>query len=394
MLERDTQPFSLADIVGNYVTMTELMERSLTLDFPDVMIFAGPSGTGKTTTAYIIAALLAKDNAVDAERLDINPMTGVVQFDESGSEHMLRFKDPRPGSPASLDIRDQRFARDVAFYNAATLGKDGVLGLEERLAYGALQDGHRTIIIDEAQEISKAGKGAALTILEKKRRDATIILCTMDLGAFDRAVRSRARVYNFTSPSPAEISAYLARIIEQSPVDFAKLGMPPEFFRDGLAAIAFAANGSVREAVGMLDRALVGQLWDVALLQRELGVVTRAAAGSLLEALYKRKARAVELLEALPAEEAFRQLRRQVLAIKRFQVVGSPREDSDQGICAAFGAEVAMTDRLLEMIGRIEAARYVSDELLLRETLLFLRPLKTEPMRLFEEPPVRAARRE
>ncbi len=386
MLERETQPFSLGDIIGNHLTVSELMERSLTLDFPEVMIFAGDSGTGKTTTAYIIAALLARDNAVPAQRVDLDPITGCPRSNENGEENILRYQDPKLDSPASVDIRNQRFARDVSFYNAAKLGKDGILALEDKLMYGPVYDGHRTIIIDEAQEISKAGKGAALALLEKKRRDTTFILCTMDLGAFDKAVKGRSRLYHFRAPDAAEIAAYLVRLIEESPIDYSERGMPPSFFSEIVPAIANATGGSVREAVGLLERALAAQIWDLGTLQRELNLVTKESAGNLLESLYKRKPRAIELLESLPAVEAFFQIRRQVLAIKRFQVVGVPREESDAGICSAFGKDVEATDQLLDMIKRIEEAKYVSDEVVLRETLLFLRPPKASRL-LKEETP-------
>jgi DNA polymerase III delta prime subunit len=362
MLERDTQPFSFKDLIGNVSTMSELKERSVKLDFPEVMLFAGPSGSGKTTTAYIVAALLAKDNSFECGD------------DNNEADELIKYRSPKLDSPASNDIRNQRWSRDVRFYNAAELGKDGILQLEETMSTMPLYDGHRTIIIDEAQEISKAGKGAALAMLEKKRKNTTIILCTMNPEAFDRAVKDRCRVYNFVPPTPEEIARYLEQLIIDSPVDYSEVGMPQNFFADGLLAIAYAAQGSVRAAVGMLDRALAGHFWDVDILQRELGIITPKIAGSLLEALYKKKGRAVEILEKLHAEEALRTLRSQLVAIRRFQILGEPFDQRDAGICNAFGKDLSTTGELVEMIKRIEDRRYVSDEGMMIEVLEYLRP--------------------
>jgi DNA polymerase III gamma/tau subunit len=379
MLEKDTQPFSFKNIVGNIGTMNELKERSLTLNFPEVMLFAGPSGSGKTTTAYIIAALLAKDNAEDDEEMDINPATGAPYTAKDGAKHIIRFKSPKLDTFASNDIRNQKWARDVRFYNAADLGKDGILKLEETMSTMPFYDGHRTIIIDEAQEISKAGKGAALALLERKRKNTTIILCTMNPEAFDRAVKDRCRVYNFAPPTTDEIARYLERLIIDSPIDYSEVGMPQNFFGENIVAIAYAAQGSVRAAVGMLDRSLAAKLWDIDTLQRELGIVTPKVAGNLLEALYKKKAKAVEILEGLKAEEALRTLRYQLIAIRRFQVVGEPFDQRDAGICNAFGKDITTTGQLVQMVKRIEDRRYVSDDGMMLEVLEYLKPTVGTP---------------
>ena len=377
MLVREIQPFSFKEMVGNKSTIETFEEMSMfdpgsERGFPPLMLFEGASGTGKTTCALIIAALLARDNA------EIDDTIGPDK-DDKGVAIVHHRRSPKAGSPASRDIREGRFARDVSFHNAAKLKKEGLMALEERIMTQPLQDGHRTVIIDEAQELSSYGKGAALALLEKKSKKTTVILCTMDVGSFDKALTDRAKTYHFEAPTKDEIAVYLDHVIRDSPVDFSHLDIPREFFVKGLNAIAFAAMGSVRAAVQMLDRALESRLWTVEQLEAELGAVTRDKIKTFIDLLYRRDVdesiRYIESFDPKGVGGLMREMCSQLFAIRRFQITGSSDDFFSQGLCADHGKKLAETRDIFSMVKRIEDRPYLSIQNIEMEMFEYFSPI-------------------
>lgn len=128
MLTQTLRPFSWNDIVGQKGIVKEMKKRSKTMDFPEVMLFEGASGTGKSTMAFIISALLS----------DKNPIV-----------HKDGTKDPNPESPSSKAILDMKFNRDVIYKDASTMSKEDVVNLQKEIANAPMFDGVKVVIIDE-----------------------------------------------------------------------------------------------------------------------------------------------------------------------------------------------------------------------------------------------------
>ena len=256
MLTLEKRPFSIDAMIGQKMIRTDMKKRSKERDFPEVMIFEGPSGTGKTTLASIVAALINDSNSID--RGD--------------------FRDPNPESPSSQDILRERFARDVHFYDASSMNKEEMLKLEGVVSAAPMFDRKKIIVIDEAQELTNAGKGVALRLLEKKRKNAHIILCTMDISRFDSAVRSRGQNYKFRAPGSSEIAELLLELIPEDQ------NIPEEFITQGVFAIAESCGGSVREAVQYLERCLYSEAFTEQEIREEFGFVSQK---KLLELVHR-----------------------------------------------------------------------------------------------------------
>jgi DNA polymerase III gamma/tau subunit len=247
MLALNQRPFCWDDICGQKAIIQEMKKRSLTRDFPSVLIFGGESGTGKTTTALIIAALLN----------DERPLRGTGCLN------------PNPESPESKAILNETFNMSCSLYDASRMAKEDVMRLEETIGSASMFGGKRVLIIDEAQELSKTSKGITLKLLEKKRQDAYIILCTMNPDAFDKSVRSRGLYYQFRSPSSFDIAGYLFKLTDQFGKD-----VPDSFIQEGLIAIAENCEGSVRMAVQNLERCLAGELYTAEAIQSAFGFLS------------------------------------------------------------------------------------------------------------------------
>lgn len=265
MLTQTNRPFSFDEMIGQKGIISEMRKRSKTMEFPEVMIFEGGSGLGKTTLAYIIAAILN----------DPNPIVK-----EDGS------KSPNYSSPSSKAIRDEIFNRDTKLYDASSMSKDDVLNLGRSLSNAPMFDKHKVIIIDEAQELSKAGKGVTLELLEKKRKGTYIILCTMAIETFDKAVQSRGHVYTFRSPSSSDIAEYLFRLTE-----FLNLPDVPEveeFLTKGIFLLAENCEGSIRMAVQNLERCVFGEFWTEEQIEREFNFLSNEKLSDLVLKILKK----------------------------------------------------------------------------------------------------------
>lgn len=239
---------SFSDIVGHKKILSEVKIRSKTLDFPEVMIFEGESGCGKTTLAFIVAKLLNCYHPVE----------------KNG------FLEPCNTCPSCLDVIDEKFIRDISFFDASSMSKEDVSNLNNLVDVYALNDKNKILIIDEAQELSKAGKGATLKLLEKKRQNVYFILCTMDTEALSTAVKRRGQVYKFRKIDSFEIAEYLLNVIKK---EDQLSSIPEEFLTKGIFTIAESSNGSPGIALGYLERCLVGQLYDEQTIIQELGLI-------------------------------------------------------------------------------------------------------------------------
>jgi DNA polymerase III gamma/tau subunit len=267
MLALNQRPFCFEDICGQKAIVQEMKRRSLTGDFPSVLIFGGESGTGKSTMALIIAALLN----------DKNPLKG---------DGCLN---PNPESPESKAIINETFNMSCSMYDASRMAKEDVMRLEETASSASMFGGKRTLIIDEAQELSKNSKGITLKLLEKKRQDTYIILCTMNPDAFDKSVRSRGLYYQFRSPSAYDIAEYLFKLTERFGKD-----VPDSFIQEGLIAIAENCEGSVRMAVQNLERCLAGELYTAEAIQSAFGFMGN---DKLVDIIFKTLNRNVEVFK-------------------------------------------------------------------------------------------------
>jgi len=269
MLSSKHRPFSLADMVGQKGVRAEMKTRSVDGDFSPVMLFEGPPGTGKTTLAYIIAATMMCSSPV-----------------KSVDKHKLEFLSPCGKCVSCIDILEQRFSRDIIFSDASNMGKDGINQLKKVVDMQPMFDDIKIIIIDEAQELSKAGKGAALTLLEMKRENVYFILCTMDPDALPKSggIRRRTSVYKFKPVGKQEIAERLFNILKMEEI----VNIVPEIFiTAGLFTIANYAEGDVATAIQCMDRCIKGGFYDEKTIVEEFGFITDQSIIDLISKMLK-----------------------------------------------------------------------------------------------------------
>lgn len=285
MLTHKYRPKTLTEFVGQKKIIGEFKNRTKDNNFPQVMIFEGDSGTGKTSLAYIVSKLL---NCKTSKKT------------RAGIE-------PCNKCESCLDINNEKFARDVMFFDASSMGKSDILDLEKLVNYNAFYDQNKIIIIDEAQELSKAGKGATLKLLEKVRNNVYFILCTMDTKALDNAVKRRGQVYKFKPATSDDIAQYLFSILEQENIVET---IDESFINEGLFTISESSYGSVGIAISNLERCIEGKIYSEADIINELGFINEKKTSSYLIKILKKDSTVFNDLANLDLKEVYFKMRK------------------------------------------------------------------------------------
>ncbi len=293
MLSLEERPFSYNDMIGQKVILREMKNRSKDIDFAQVMFFEGPTGTGKTTMACITAALINCRNPIDRED----------------------YKDPCGECRSCRTVLDDSFHRDIHLHDASQMKKEDVLNLERTAGISSMFDKNKVMIIDEAQELSKAGKGATLRLLEKKRKKVYFILNTMNKQSFDKAIVTRGPCYTFKDVHNASIASYLKGIVNKHKYD-----VPQSFIEEGISIIAKRANGSVREALQSLERCIYGEIYTKEEIQKEFGYIEDKDMLDLISQLIKKQPEFFDSLAAVNKSSFYYYSHKILLDIVKFKI--------------------------------------------------------------------------
>jgi DNA polymerase III subunit gamma/tau len=273
------RPARFADLVGQDGVRAVLQALVFARDLPPALLFGGSPGTGKTSAARILAAAL---NCAAPENGDCCTVCR-----------------------SCLDIRSGRSLSVHEIDAASNGGVEEIRALKE-LAQFASDGDWRVIMLDEAQAMSRQAFNALLKVLEEPPSCTVFVLLTTEPDKILETVRSRAMPIDF---HPVPVTAIRARLVtvrdaEQLVVD-----------DDVLTEITEIADGSVRDAVMLLDqcrrvgihdvpslRALTGRTDHAARIMQALIVGDHAAAKAQLEDFFTVSADLADLLTGLIAD--------------------------------------------------------------------------------------------
>ncbi len=264
VLARKYRPQTFPDLIGQ-----EPMVRTLTNAFAagriaHAYMLTGVRGIGKTTTARLIArALNYETDAVDAPSINLDP----------------------PGRHCAAIAKSAHV--DVMEMDAASrTGVGDIREILDGVRYAPVSARYKVYIIDEVHMLSASAFNALLKTLEEPPEHVKFIFATTEIRKVPVTVLSRCQRFDLKRVDRTVLADHLERICgkENAKVE-----------REGLEAIARAAEGSVRDALSLLDQAIVQAEGEDAVTAAEvremLGLADRSRVLDLLEAALENRAK-------------------------------------------------------------------------------------------------------
>ncbi|MGC9968841.1 MAG: DNA polymerase III subunit gamma/tau [Minisyncoccia bacterium] len=243
-LYRKYRPKKLEEVLGQETNVLILKNAAKSGRLGQAYIFHGPRGTGKTTTARLLAKLL------NCEKRRSDP-----EFAKLG--------EPCNECRECREIDAQNSFDVIEIDAASNRGIDEIRNLKESIKTSPAAAAHKVYIIDEAHMLTGAAFNALLKTLEEPPRHAVIVLATTEYEKLPATITSRAQRFTFKKLSKTVIMGKLATIAKAEKI---KIEEP------ALELIAAAAEGSFRDAESLLDQmsSLAAHI-DLAIAERLTG---------------------------------------------------------------------------------------------------------------------------
>jgi len=267
-LARKWRPRNFTELAGQEHVMRALSNALQSGRVHHAFLFTGTRGVGKTTIARILAKSL-------------NCETGMTAT-------------PCGQCAACKEIDEGRFV-DLIEVDAASRTKvDDTRELLDNVQYAPARGRYKVYLIDEVHMLSTHSFNALLKTLEEPPPHVKFLLATTDPQKLPVTVLSRCLQFNLKRFPPGMIYKRLTEIAEAEKL---------EFEPDALRLVARAAEGSMRDALSLLDQVIAfgGAKLTAADTRTMLGTLDRSQVFSIVEALAARDARkvldSVELLD-------------------------------------------------------------------------------------------------
>ena len=255
-LYRKWRPFHWDQVIGQEHVVQTLRNAVTSDRVAHAYLFAGPRGTGKTTTARILAKAV---NCLDKDLAN------------------------RPCNKCAhcKAVNQGRFLDLIEIDAASNTSVEDVRDLRDKINFSPNQGRYKVYIVDEVHMLSTAAFNALLKTLEEPPAHAIFILATTEVHKIPATVLSRCQRHEFRRIPVKEIVETLKTLADEE-----KIKAEPE----ALNLVARQATGSMRDAISLLDQlASAGKVINLKLAQDVLGTATSQTVLEVVEAMLKRQ---------------------------------------------------------------------------------------------------------
>ena len=226
VLARKYRPETFADLIGQDAMVRTLKNAFEADRIAHAFLMTGIRGTGKTTTARIIAKGL---NCIGPDGQG-GPTT-----------------EPCGKCEPCIAIAEGRHVDVMEMDAASRTGVGDIREIIDSVRYRAASARYKVYIIDEVHMLSTSAFNALLKTLEEPPEHVKFIFATTEIRKVPVTVLSRCQRFDLRRMEPEQTMAYLAQIAGKENAEVAE---------DALALITRAAEGSMRDALSLLDQAI------------------------------------------------------------------------------------------------------------------------------------------
>jgi DNA polymerase-3 subunit gamma/tau len=255
VLARKWRPKSFSQLTGQDHIVRALTNALEQQRLHHAYLFTGTRGIGKTTIARILAKAL-------------NCRTGITSA-------------PCGICSACTEIDEGRFVDLLEVDAASNTQVEKMRELLENALYAPTTARYKIYIIDEVHMLSKSAFNAMLKTLEEPPEHVKFILATTDPQRIPVTVLSRCLQFNLKQIPPALIAAHLKHVLEQEQIGYDAIS---------LQLLARAAQGSLRDALSILDQAIAfgeGKIEEAG-VRDMLGAIDQSYLYDLLDGLARK----------------------------------------------------------------------------------------------------------
>ena len=253
VLARKWRPQQFEEVIGQEPVTRTLRNAIVGARIAHAFVFAGPRGSGKTTTARILAKAL-------------NCVQGPTAEPCGACDACVEIAQGR-----DMDVLEIDAASHTQVDNIREVVLSG-------LAVAPVRDKYKVFIIDEVHQLSSHSFNALLKSIEEPPSHVVFMMATTELHKIPDTILSRSQVFEFRAISARAVTRQLRKIADAETLDVSDAA---------LALIARAAEGSMRDAQSALDQvmAFAGQTITVDEVSAVLGLVGRDLLFQLIESV-------------------------------------------------------------------------------------------------------------
>ncbi len=247
------RPKNLDDLVGQEIISLTLKQALLTNRIAPAYLFCGPRGTGKTSSARILAKSL----------------------------NCQKYNEPNPQPCDSCELCksiSEGIALDIIEIDAASnTGVENIREIIEKARFAPTQARWKVYVIDECHMLSTAASNALLKTIEEPPANVIFILATTNPERVIKTIQSRCQKFDFKRISTEKIYKHLVDIAKKEHITFEDIA---------LKLIAKRSNGGMRDAQSLLDQlSLLPQGIDKNSVEELLGEVSENELLGLINSL-------------------------------------------------------------------------------------------------------------
>ena len=247
------RPNNLDELVGQKFISITLKQAILTKKIAPAYLFNGPRGTGKTSSARILAKSL---NCQVFDQPTINPCCKC---------------------DLCRQITDGNALDIIEIDAASNTGVENIREIIERARFAPTQARWKVYVIDECHMLSTAASNALLKTIEEPPSRVVFILATTNPERVLNTIQSRCQKFDFRRISPNDIFQHLSEIAEKESI---------EYEVQALKLIAKRSNGGMRDAQSLLEQLnLLPEGITINNIQNLLGEVSEIELTNLIKSL-------------------------------------------------------------------------------------------------------------